>query len=360
MRLEKLTFFRFIAAFIVVIFHYGKQTSLALLAKPFLISGPQMVTFFFVLSGFVMVISQLPKKSFTTNNYYIRRIARIAPVYIFALIIMIGYTYGKNHLNNNLGIFLSLTFLQSWFTKYSLTFNGPGWSLSVEMFFYLLFPLFFYWFREKKVNYKKLLLFALLFWLFTQFVLINLLNSNQYKGFPSDTHALINYFPISHLCSFILGMSVGYVFLNKEAILNFSKSRNFIYFILFVCSSLLAYLMLQNPMYLKRLLNCNLPYGSSFYAPIFSILILSLALSENSFTKFLSLKLFVILGEASYGLYILQKPIYVMYTRHIQPSFDFSLDVNFYLYSLALIFISIISLYCIEKPMQKLILNYSK
>jgi peptidoglycan/LPS O-acetylase OafA/YrhL len=47
MRVEALTFFRFFAAMIVVIYHYGQNTKLAGMFYPFITSGPQMVTFFY-------------------------------------------------------------------------------------------------------------------------------------------------------------------------------------------------------------------------------------------------------------------------------------------------------------------------
>jgi peptidoglycan/LPS O-acetylase OafA/YrhL len=43
-RIESLTFFRFIAALVVIIFHFGKE---ATGFSGALVAGPQMVTFFF-------------------------------------------------------------------------------------------------------------------------------------------------------------------------------------------------------------------------------------------------------------------------------------------------------------------------
>lgn len=59
MRVESLTFFRFIAAFIVVIFHFGTGTWFTKIFGRFVTAGPQMVSFFFVLSGFIMLLSQI-------------------------------------------------------------------------------------------------------------------------------------------------------------------------------------------------------------------------------------------------------------------------------------------------------------
>jgi len=58
MRIEELTFFRFLAAAIVVASHFN-QDATGLTGA--LVAGPEMVTFFFVLSGFVMGIAYLKK-----------------------------------------------------------------------------------------------------------------------------------------------------------------------------------------------------------------------------------------------------------------------------------------------------------
>ena len=55
MRIEELTFLRFVAAAIVVIFHYGQE---ATGFSGALTSGPEMVTFFFVLSGFFLIFKK--------------------------------------------------------------------------------------------------------------------------------------------------------------------------------------------------------------------------------------------------------------------------------------------------------------
>jgi len=56
-RIQALTFIRFFAAFVVVVFHYGRESRLAQLSFPLMECGPEMVTFFFVLSGFVLMVA---------------------------------------------------------------------------------------------------------------------------------------------------------------------------------------------------------------------------------------------------------------------------------------------------------------
>ena len=69
---------------------------------------------------------------------------------------------------------------------------------------------------------------------------------------------------------------------------------------------------------------------------------------EGFLAKFLSLRPLILLGEASYGIYILQIPVsYLFHT--MPPSYEWS---TFALYSLGLIAISLLSLRYIEAPLR--------
>lgn len=190
MRIESLTFFRFVAAFIVVIFHYGQRTDIARLFSPFIMSGPQMVSFFFCLSGFVLMISHYEKRKEALRSYYVSRVARIVPVYMLGLLIMVYFRYGSEN-NGLLSLFLSGAFLQSWFPPYALTFNGPGWSLSVEAFFYATFPLIVFILRSSAIHPVKFSAISLLIYCFTQLLLSNLLSDRFDNAFGSALFDLI-------------------------------------------------------------------------------------------------------------------------------------------------------------------------
>ena len=137
MRIEALTFFRFMAALTVVFFHFGQALKVPHFMAPFLTLGPEMVTFFYALSGFVMMIASSKKDHLSTKDYYIARIARIYPVYLVALIwactLFYGQIFCRGYGFNNLkAFFLSLTLTQSWFPPYPLSLNDPACSLSPQ------------------------------------------------------------------------------------------------------------------------------------------------------------------------------------------------------------------------------------
>lgn len=161
--------------------------------------------FSFVLSGFVISVSHY-NRAVCPSDFYRNRFSRIAPIYFIALIWACAYQ--PTGLTTSL--VLSATFLQSWIPPYPLSLNSPGWSISVEAFFYAISPaLLLLINKEKKRSWISWLASALLIWILTQSILSALLAPEFYKGFKTFSHDLINYFPASHLCSFLLGFSGG-------------------------------------------------------------------------------------------------------------------------------------------------------
>jgi peptidoglycan/LPS O-acetylase OafA/YrhL len=158
--IPQLNALRFLAAILVVVFHFGRWS------QPFntSLSGYSMtmnlaVSFFFVLSGFIMVIIYKNLKTFSWSglwSFYKKRARRIFPLYIIALILVsVECFLIKNVTPQGFSLkyfFENLFFLQSWIPKDALTLNFPGWSLSVEMFFYLLFPFLLPLFYPKNIR----------------------------------------------------------------------------------------------------------------------------------------------------------------------------------------------------------------
>jgi peptidoglycan/LPS O-acetylase OafA/YrhL len=143
-RLDSLTSLRAFAAFAVFTFHAeplvfpGNRAVFHLVGQ-----GSAGVSFFFILSGFVLTWSHRPGQ--TVRDFYRRRVARIVPAYMVACVLGVGLVLleAPPHLGRTLvDIIPSFAFLQAWFPQPSVLYvgNSVGWSLSCEAFFYLLFP----------------------------------------------------------------------------------------------------------------------------------------------------------------------------------------------------------------------------
>lgn len=106
------------------------------------------VTFFFVLSGFVLTWSMRP--NVPTSTFYWRRFARIWPAHMVALLfaIPVFYTFapipeGSFLKPVDLGVLLlSVVVIQGWWANPAILFSGnpAAWTLTVEALFYALFP----------------------------------------------------------------------------------------------------------------------------------------------------------------------------------------------------------------------------
>lgn len=147
-RLDALTGLRWWAALMVFVYHMREFAPLPGLITRVFDQGYLGVTFFFVLSGFVLTWSMRPAVPLST--FYWRRFARIWPSHIVALIIAIPvfYTFAPVPEGSFLKPFdfgvllLSVVLLQGWFANPAILFSGnpAAWTLTVEMFFYALHP----------------------------------------------------------------------------------------------------------------------------------------------------------------------------------------------------------------------------
>ena len=347
MRIEELTFFRFLAAAIVVIFHYGRDAT----GLPgALTSGPEMVTFFFVLSGFVMGIAYL-KKDISIRGYLWARVSRIMPVYLLALLMVVISYVILNKEINFISLLLNLTLMQSWVSPHPLSLNGPGWSLSVEAFFYISFPFILYSIKKYSLSSVHIVLYALAIWCITHIITTVTLNNGFYGGFPSYSHDKIAYFPLTHLCSFLFGIS-GAIWILETKHTTYKKTPVLL-LVLVVFSSIV--IILNNKNFIMNQFELKLAFGSSLLSPLFLIFIISITLCRSKIINIFSLYPLVLLGEASYSLYILQKPIYQIYTKYISGALSLEASIDFYVYFTFLTLISITTFLLFEKPANKLL-----
>ena len=105
--------------------------------------------FFFTLSGFVIMhVYDGRINSFAKYGDYLRRrLARIYPLFLATF--LVSYFYAL-YVNNRSEMFASsailpnLLLIHAWNTTHILTFDYPSWSVSAEMFVYLLFPAFLF------------------------------------------------------------------------------------------------------------------------------------------------------------------------------------------------------------------------
>jgi mycarose O-acyltransferase len=138
---------RFIAAGLVFSFHtfalfpFASQSAQAIPDALFGQAGYIGVTFFFVLSGFVLTWAVRPGD--TTLAFWRKRFFKIYPTNLLTfLVALFLLTVVSNTANNGRNILLNLFLVQSWDNNLNvrISYNGVAWSLSCEALFYFCFP----------------------------------------------------------------------------------------------------------------------------------------------------------------------------------------------------------------------------
>ncbi|WP_225829693.1 acyltransferase [Streptomyces sp. NK08204] len=104
-------------------------------------AGATGVSFFFVLSGFVLTWSARPGDR--VLGFWRRRIARIYPVHLvtLALALLMTYTLAHQPKPTPTQAAANVLLLHSWWHPWWQTLNPVSWSLACEAFFYAAFPL---------------------------------------------------------------------------------------------------------------------------------------------------------------------------------------------------------------------------
>jgi peptidoglycan/LPS O-acetylase OafA/YrhL len=138
-----LTVVRFFAALWVVIHHMSflrEATPSSNLVHQLSISGFAGVTLFFVLSGVVLAMSYDGKVGSPSGilKFYWARLTRIVPLWF---LVSFPILFRKDFQGE--GFLEYVTFLQAWSPNILIAYGylAVAWTLSVEMFFYLVFPL---------------------------------------------------------------------------------------------------------------------------------------------------------------------------------------------------------------------------
>ncbi len=334
-QINSLTATRGFAALMVFIFHFGREVFPFKNFQHLFYNGNTAVSYFYVLSGFVLYLSYAGRE-FTYGNYLKKRFARIWPAYIVGLAIFVYvylYSYKMAYTPDlNYQIIYSFFFIQAFFGDYALVLNTAAWSISVEMTFYVLFPLLL--FVQGKLPRLFIAGAAILY------VCTHIIFFVKFKDNPSlvQNWNHMFYHPVMHMHQFLIGMVGGYFFTKMKAVRSQFAIKPILIFALIIA------LIVLKPW--------TLHFEVGLISPLFMLFIMFLAIDNP---KFLNWKPLVFFGEISYGIYILQFPVheYLMGVPYLRYHVS---EQNFFFVSLGILIIAaIVSYYLIEMPFRKLL-----
>ena len=306
--MEKLTFTRFVAAMSVVLTHFGRgmpvidEVPLSYLLR----QGTFAVSYFFVLSGFIMAAVYWDIEDRADRRaYWAARFARIYPVYLLALVFMMGL--GTENGPAPLATFLlNATMVQAWLPAFAMTGNPPGWSLSTEAFFYLLFPFVMPLLRRMAAG--RVLMAIGLVWLVSQAGFLAGLGALEAHA-SERLHNLLHYVPLMHVNSFLVGIAANLVLRERGWQHVAVQPRTGVPLLVVLASSALiaaAFILIGRGI---RFGGTPVSADNGLLAPLFAVFIAALAVDASPATRWLRWAPLVVLGEISYAVYMLQDPV---------------------------------------------------
>lgn len=297
-------------------------------AQRFLHGGYVAVGTFFVLSGFVLARSYCSTiwTRRTLFRYVVARYARTYPVYLLSLLVLAPIIY-SDRMTTDSDVLVSYGLvLQGWTVNPPVQWNTPAWSLSCELFFYVLFPLFIIPLRN--VRWPLLLAVAA----FTTALPASLARA----GVPPDWK------PVLHLADFILGIACSGLYTALAQSRSRLMGRGYW---LYVPAALLGVVVVISGSNLLLL-------------PVNALLLVGLALGGGMAADALSTRRALLLGRASYSMYILHIPFLWWYKRTWLYTWErISHPVSALIYVAGTILVSIEVWRRVEEPANRAIRN---
>lgn len=365
-KLNALTSLRFFAAAMIVTGHCYKQFGQSSgLADIFALN--QAVSFFFVLSGFILAyVYPAFNNSKERFRFILARFARIWPAHVtslFLALILIPMALRPTFRDSCPWIIsANILMIHSWIPlwNYFQSFNGVSWSISVEFFFYLCFP--FLIFRWEQTWFNKICISFLV-----AVIMIAIVN---YFKIPSDNwmpglsmHAMVYFSPLARIFEFVFGMTVALAWekTNFEIFGNpFSNSLIEAAALGLAIAGLHYIPIIANSPPIKTMTGEAGTYWitSSGSVIIFGFLIFVMAHEKGIISKVLSWPFLVLLGEISYAIYLLHTILLHFYLLHRQAFSDIPGWMLYSFYWLLVLATSHLIWLFVERPCRKLITGF--
>ena len=324
-RLNALTGARGPAALMVFAQHAGEAGFL-----PFVFPSSLAVSFFFVLSGFVLAYVYADDRSLGFR-FYRARFARIWPATIlstvFLLLILPRHFYLPQQLPDWTTGWILLTVITLFqslipIPDFYFAFNAVTWSISVEWCFYLVFPILNRGVRSRTI--MTLICVAMMGAALTLIAIqLQLPAFNSARLAEPTWHGVVYINPVTRLFEFVMGIFAGQLWLNQafraRIVRMFDDVKQFNFALGETClESFLLFGLILILCFLVQLLFSDLSLPSPLQLLVFqwssSVILVGivfvLALERGFIAKnVMSHPAMMRLGELSFGIYLFHQPI---------------------------------------------------
>nr|NJM02123.1 acyltransferase [Desulfobacula sp.] len=365
---------RAVACMGVFMVHFQQITGLNIQWKGFDFSllmknGNTGVALFFILSGFLLSqpfwLNKIhAEKKIGLWKYAIKRIGRILPAYYVCLtgLIIVQQRWDHSHAAGD--ILLHYLFLHNFSEQSIYSLNPPFWTLAVEMQFYLLLPIFFYFTRWFRPFFTCLIFFFLGAASYgIHLVVMNLASGIAQWPFNHDIlsphgHVLERSI-LAHMPLFMLGIAAGWLYIKKKISNGGNKTpsvkNDMIVLLCFATTLIILGTGLDDML--------TLPYGRYHYPYIpllLAVIVLYISFSAVS-RLFLESRFIKFIGIISYGIYIYHLPIQ-RFTEKMMTKGGVNIESNWMLFGVTAFMVSIVvagfSYYTLESFSLNIIRRY--
>ena len=312
-RLDALTPLRFVAAALIVAGHGGPLFGFVPDTTR-LYTANASVSLFFVMSGFVLAYNYPALDSQeAVGRFCVLRFARIWPLHaaiLSATILFLPATLPAG-IDPLVAAMLAFLLVQSWvpINGYAAAWNGPAWTLSVDVFFYAVFPMILAPLR--RAPWRSLAVALAL-------SLVPPLLANRLGGPRADLpldqwnwYMLDHFFPLARLCEFVLGMVAarGFAAWRRPLTRGAHAATAIEVGALAACAA--AVVALPQVPYAARYVGPGVAdwLTQIAAAPAFAALIVALAPGRGALSRLLATRPAVHLGDLSYATYLLHVPL---------------------------------------------------
>ncbi len=308
-----LTSLRFVAALLVFSWHCEPTRRISATFS----LGYIGVAFFFLLSGFILTYTYHGTfgdklRADALRAFYAARIARVYPLHLATMPLMIACLMwlGPNPLWSGVdaqtrlhAVAAQALLVQSWIPATAISFgaNGPAWSISVEAFFYALFPFAAFVLLRA---FRALPPYAVLLCAGAVWAAQTALLWHQ-QAVVDDWRWYV--FPPSRLADFIVGMLLGIAYVRSG-----ERTRSALRP---ASTEVLALAAVALAVYVSPFVPLSLRFAA-WVMPAWGFLILTFARQRGAFSRALAHPVLVRLGEVSFAFYLCHLAV-ITAVRHV-------------------------------------------
>jgi len=309
-QLLPLTSLRLFAAGMIFLHHLRGKWSVPSEVSSFPLG--QGVSFFFVLSGFILTYAyrEMHEKN-GTRSFLVARASRLYPLHIFTFLAVLALffeeqigQYGWS------GALINVSMLQAWWpSDVALSFNGPSWSISNEIFFYLVFPFLLFGLRRINAIFLGYLCLTVLFFRFAPEILSR-----------ETFQTVIHVHPVIRILEFIFGMALARLYLARpQASWNLTAGTAIETASLAILVTVAVFSLEFSRYFADIAGDGSRPwFMRSGMFPLYGLVILAFAYESGWLSKALSHQVLVLGGEISFSLYMIHQIVIRFFTRNDQ------------------------------------------